>query len=88
MKNVLPGFNFWEEMWNEEKTNTMKDSIVEQVRQDLLERSETGIKKYNTTLDRTDLGLKEWLKHQYEELLDAALYTRRAIKELEEKQVN
>jgi len=57
----------------------IKDSVVEAVRQDLLERSQTGIKKYGTTLDRNDLYLKEWLQHQYEELLDAALYCKRAI---------
>ena len=38
----------------------MKDSIVESVRQDLLDRSEVGIKKYNTTLDRNDLETEEW----------------------------
>lgn len=59
-----------------------KDSIVDEVRKDLLERSETGIKKYNTTLDRTDLSLLDWHQHHYEELLDAALYTKRIIKEL------
>lgn len=59
------------------------DMMVEAVRQDLLERSQRGIRKYGKTLDREDLGLKDWLLHQYEELLDAALYTKRAIRELE-----
>ncbi len=59
-----------------------KDRIVGEVRKDLLNRSETGIKKYNTTLDRTDLSLLDWHQHHYEELLDAALYTKRIIKEL------
>ena len=61
----------------------MKDSIVEAVRQDLFNRSEGGIKKYGTTLDRTDLKLKDWLQHAYEESLDHALYLKRAIKEIE-----
>ena len=56
----------------------MKDSIVEEVRNDLKNRSELGIKKYNTTLDRNDLHLRDWLNHQYEELLDAALYTKKS----------
>lgn len=60
----------------------MKDNIVESVRQDLLNRSELGIKKYNTTLDRTDLSLEDWLNHLYEELLDAALYSKRTILEI------
>lgn len=60
----------------------VKDEIVDNVRQDLLNRSEIGIKKYNKTLDRNDLDLKDWLQHAYEECLDQALYLKRAIKEL------
>lgn len=59
------------------------DNIVEAVRQDLLQRSQVGIKKYNTTLDRTDLNLKDWLQHAYEECLDQANYLKRVIIELE-----
>jgi len=55
----------------------MKDTIVEQVRQDLLNRSEVGIKKYNTTLDRDDLSIEDWIQHAYEENLDSALYLKR-----------
>ena len=62
-----------------------KDKLVEQVCRDLDNRSRLGIKKYKTTLDRQDLDLKDWLQHQYEELLDAALYTKRALKELGNK---
>lgn len=61
----------------------MKDKIVQEVRNDLLKRSERGIQKYGITLDREDLPLIEWLKHQYEELLDAALYCKKTINELE-----
>jgi hypothetical protein len=60
----------------------MKDTIVASVREDLRQRSELGIKKYNTTLDRTDLSLKDWLQHAYEETLDNALYLKRAMKDL------
>ena len=60
----------------------MKDTIVASVRKDLKQRSELGIKKYNTTLDRTDLSLKDWLQHAYEETLDNALYLKRAMKDL------
>lgn len=62
----------------------IKDSVVSSVREDLKVRSEVGIKKYNTTLDRTDIDLKGWLQHAYEETLDKALYLKRAIRELEE----
>jgi hypothetical protein len=60
----------------------IKDTVVEQVRKDLIERSKVGIEKYNTTLDRTDIDLKGWLQHAYEETLDKALYLKRAIREL------
>jgi hypothetical protein len=63
----------------------MEDKIVEAVRADLLQRSQVGIKKYNTTLERTDLDLKDWLQHSYEECLDMANYLKRCIIELENK---
>ena len=65
----------------------MKDSIVESVRQDLLDRSEVGIKKYNTTLDREDLNAGDWMTHAYQELLDGALYLKRLHKEWGKTQI-
>lgn len=59
------------------------DPVVEQVRADLHARSAAGIAKYGTTLARTDLSQRDWLQHLYEELLDAANYTKRAIMELD-----
>jgi len=48
-----------------------KDKVIAAVRQDLLQRSEFGLKKYGQPLsDRTDIDLPGWLKHMYEELLD------------------
>jgi hypothetical protein len=61
----------------------MEDSIVEAVRTDLLQRSQIGIKKYGVTLDRTDLSLRDWLQHAYEETLDQANYLKRAIVEID-----
>ena len=60
----------------------IKDTIVAEVRKDLRERSEDGVIKYGVTLDRTDINLKGWLQHAYEETLDKALYLKRAIREL------
>ena len=60
------------------------DSIVESVRQELLERSQAGIKKYNNTLDREDLELSDWLQHATEEAMDMKLYLKRAKKDVEE----
>ncbi len=59
----------------------MPDPIVEAVRSDLDARSARGVSKYGTTLARTDLSLRDWLQHAYEEALDLALYLRRAMDE-------
>ncbi len=61
------------------------DPIVEAVREDLLQRSQFGLKKYGVGLDRTDLTLEQWLQHAYEECLDQANYLKRAIIEIREK---
>lgn len=59
------------------------DTVVEAVRDDLLRRSRVGIAKYGVTLDRTDLTLRDWLQHTYEETLDQANYLKRTIIELD-----
>jgi hypothetical protein len=51
-----------------------KDSVVYRIAHLLKTRSERGIRKYGTTLDRTDLTIKEWIDHAIEECLDQALY--------------
>lgn len=61
----------------------MKDSVVESVIQQLKDRSEVGIKKYNTTLDRTDLTLFDWLEMAKQEALDFSLYIQRVQNELQ-----
>lgn len=50
------------------------DSVVEGIIEKFRERSDVGIKKYNTTLDRTDLTESQWREHLLEELMDAILY--------------
>jgi hypothetical protein len=72
-------FNFIEET----SEIYLKDSIVESVINQFKQRSEAGIKKYNTTLDRTDLKPLEWLQHLQEELMDGILYLERFKKEYE-----
>ena len=59
-----------------------QDSIVNSVIESFKERSTSGIKKYNTTLDRTDLSPLDWLTHLQEELMDATLYIERLKKEI------
>jgi len=39
---------------------TSGDTIVDEVREKLLQRSKVGQNKYNNNLDRSDLSLKEW----------------------------
>jgi hypothetical protein len=63
------------------------DVVVEAVRNDLLERSKLGIKKYGTTLADNPLNLKQWLQHAYEESLDLSNYLKCAIMELEKNEL-
>lgn len=66
-----------------EQVNENTDSIVESVLSRFKQRSEAGIKKYNTTLDRNDLNTLQWLTHLQEELMDATLYIERLKQEYE-----
>ena len=59
-----------------------KDSIVESVINQFKTRSEIGIKKYGTTLERNDLSTLDWLKHLQEEMMDAVLYIEKLKSEL------
>jgi hypothetical protein len=62
-----------------------KDSYVQIVKAKFEERSQRGIEKYNTTLEREDLNLQEWLNHLQEELMDATLYVERLKAEIGDK---
>jgi hypothetical protein len=59
-----------------------KDTVVYRIAHLLRSRSETGIRKYGTTLDRTDLEVKQWIDHAIEESLDHALYLMKLKDEL------
>ena len=52
----------------------MADKHVESVIAKYRERSKVGIEKYNTTLERDDLSVIDWLKHAQEEAMDFSLY--------------
>lgn len=60
----------------------MKDTESE-VCFDILRRQQLGIRKYGTTVAENPLELHQWLTHAYEEVLDQAVYLKRAIQELE-----
>jgi len=53
-----------------EKTDSIVDSVIDQ----FIERAKFGKEKYNTDLDRTDLGILDWLEHAKQEHMDAILY--------------
>lgn len=61
----------------------MVSGIEKLVCEDIEKRQALGIQKYGTTVADNKLSLRDWLQHQYEELLDAAVYCRRAIEELD-----
>lgn len=50
---------------------------------EIARRQEMGIAKYGTTVADNPLSLLEWMQHEYEEQLDAVVYKRRQIAELE-----
>lgn len=62
----------------------MATEIEESVVEDLRSRREMGRIKYGKTMERTDLGLRDFLQHAYEECLDQAVYLRRCIRDLSE----
>ena len=75
----------WSSKWADENLRLSEvkgDTIVEDVINKFRKRSEAGMLKYNTTLDRTDLSTLDWLTHLQEELMDAILYVERLKKEI------
>jgi hypothetical protein len=67
--------------WMQEQK--VEDPIVLSVMAKYYERSQVGIKKYGTMLNREDLTTVEWLTHLQEELMDATLYIERLKQEYE-----
>jgi hypothetical protein len=51
-----------------------QDTVVNSVIQQLIERSNFGLTKYGTTLDRDDLDLLDWIEHSKQEAMDFVLY--------------
>jgi hypothetical protein len=60
----------------------MKDTEMEVIA-DILDRKNRGLVKYKVSVAENPLNLKQWLEHQYQELLDAAIYCKRAIQEID-----
>lgn len=51
--------------------------------EDITRRQAFGLNKYGMQVAHNPLVLREWLQHQYEELLDAAIYCKRAMEEID-----
>ncbi|CAB4134594.1 hypothetical protein UFOVP280_17 [uncultured Caudovirales phage] len=66
----------------------IEDKIVLRVLARFSERSQVGITKYNTTLERTDLSTLEWLTHAQEEAMDFCLYLEKLKDEFSNKERN
>lgn len=56
------------------ETYQSEDPIVSAVIRKMYQRSQVGIKKYGTTLERDDLTTEQWIDHAIEEAMDLVLY--------------
>jgi hypothetical protein len=63
----------------------IQDKIVLSVMARFKERSDVGIRKYNTTLERTDLSTLQWIQHAQDEAMDFVLYLERLKQEYKNK---
>lgn len=61
----------------------LPEGIEAEVCADIARRQQMGINKYGTTVAENPLSLLDWMRHEYEEQLDAVVYKRRQIAELE-----
>lgn len=66
-----------QEYYDENHIRKPKDSITVSVMEDLKDRSNLGLKKYNTTLEENNH--QNMLQHGYEEALDLAQYLKKEI---------
>lgn len=48
--------------------------LLDQLISEFQSREERGLRKYGTSMDRTDLSFDEWLQHFKEELMDGLVY--------------
>jgi len=60
-----------------------QDTVVNSIISQFIERSNVGLQKYGTTLDRTDLSAIDWIEHAKQEHMDAILYLEKLKRTLE-----
>lgn len=58
------------------------DSVVFSIIEKFIKRSDLGLKKYGTDLDRKDLHVLDWIRHAQEEHMDAILYLEKLKQEM------
>jgi hypothetical protein len=61
-----------------------EDSIVNNVIESFIGRSNVGLAKYGTNLDRKDLSFLDWLNHAQQEAMDFVLYLEKLKQEYNE----
>ena len=67
------------------KPKSKASGIEAMVCADIAERQKKGIAKYGTTVAENPLTDLQWARHLYEELLDASVYMRKIIANMEAK---
>lgn len=60
-----------------------RDMIIAEVCNDLMKREQLGRLKYGISINASNLPLKAWMQHAYEEALDFAVYLKRAMRDLQ-----
>lgn len=66
-------------------SNPNPTGIERQVCIDIANRQQMGLKKYGQTVADNPCSTKQWHQHLYEELMDAAIYTKKLIADMDEK---
>jgi hypothetical protein len=68
--------------------NLTGDSIVNNVIESFIERSNVGFAKYGTSLDRDDYSLLNWLDEAQQEAMDFVLYLEAAKNKIKNAGIN
>lgn len=68
-------------------TNGVPTGVEAEVCDLIADRQRKGIAKYGMTVADNPLALRDWLQHALEEVLDQAVYLKRAINELDKQKV-
>ena len=65
--------------------NLEPHGVEAMVCEDIAKRQAVGMNKYGISVADNPLLLKAWVQHLYEELLDASVYAKRILVELDKK---